>query len=67
MAYSADNKRVFEILRDAIAQHDEVIVWIKGFVRAKDERGAWNAFKAEYLSTSQLDNIAECAVLKIET
>jgi hypothetical protein len=66
-AYSADNKHVFEILRDAIADHEEVKVWIKGFVRAKDGRGAWAAFKAHYLGTSQLDNIAERADLKIET
>jgi hypothetical protein len=28
--YSANNKRVFEVLRDAIADHNEVKVWIKG-------------------------------------
>jgi hypothetical protein len=66
-AYIADNKHVFKILRDAIAEHDEVKVWIKGFVRAKDGRGAWAAFKAHYFGTSQLDNIAERADLKIET
>jgi hypothetical protein len=66
-SYSADNKYFFEILRDAIAEHDDVKVWIKGFVRATDGRGAWAAFKAHYLRTSQLDNIAERADLKIET
>jgi hypothetical protein len=38
----------------------------RAFVRAKDGRGAWNAFKIHYLGTSQLDSIAERADL-IET
>jgi hypothetical protein len=66
-AFCADNKHVFEILRDALAAHDEVKVWVKGFVRAKNGRGAWAAFKAHYLGTSQLDNLAERADLKIES
>jgi hypothetical protein len=67
MAYSADNTRVFVILRDAIAHHELVKVRRKSFVRAKDGKVEWNAFEALYLSASQLDIIAEGAVLKIET
>jgi hypothetical protein len=36
-------------------------------VGVPDWRGAWKAFKAHYLGTSRLDNIAERADLKIET
>jgi hypothetical protein len=40
-AFMADNKRVFEILREAISEFEIVKVWTKGFVRSKDGRGAW--------------------------
>ena len=66
VAYLADNKRVFEILHDAITEFEEVKVWIKGFVRAKDGRGAWIAFKAHYLGDAQLDGITNRADSRIE-
>lgn len=66
-AYKADNKRVFELLRDAISEFEIVKVWIKGYVRSKDGRGAWMAFKAHYLGSAQLDGIANRADVKIET
>jgi hypothetical protein len=65
--WNEDNKRVFELLRDSISDFEEVKVWIKGFVRAKDGRGAWEAFKAHYLGSSQLDGIAERADQRIES
>ena len=65
--YRVDNKKVFEILRDAIAPFDDVKVWVKGFVRAKDGRGAWKAFTAHYLGDAQLDSIAERADQRIES
>ena len=65
--YYTDNKRVFEILMDAIQEFEEVKVWVKAFVRRKDGRGAWTAFKSHYLGSSQLDGIAEKADQKIET
>jgi hypothetical protein len=67
MAYKADNERVFEILRNAIADHESVKVWIKGYVRAKDGRGAWTSFKDHYLGSAQLDGIADRADQRIET
>ena len=66
-AYKADNKRVFELLRDAISEFEIVKVWTKGFVRSKDGRGAWSAFKSHYLGSAQLDGIANRADIKIET
>ncbi len=66
-AYKADNKRVLELLRDAISEFEIVKVWIKGYVRSKDGRGAWMAFKAHYLGSAQLDGIANRADVKIET
>ena len=65
--FKADNGKVFEILRDAIAEHDDVKVWIKGFVKKKDGRGAWESFKAHFLGTAQLDTIADRADSRIET
>lgn len=65
--YKADNKRVFEILYDAISEFEEVKVWIKGNIRNKDGRSAWFAFTSHYLGSSQLDNIAERADLRIES
>jgi hypothetical protein len=62
-----DNKRVFELLRDSISEFEEVKVWIKGFARAKDGRGAWETFKAHYLGSAQLDGIAERADQRIES
>ena len=64
--YKSDNVKVFELLRDAIADHDEVKVWIKSFIRSKDSCGAWTAFKSHYLGMAQLDTIANCADSRIE-
>ena len=41
-------------------------MWIKSFLRSKDGRGAWTAFKAHYLGMAQLDTTADCADSRIE-
>lgn len=66
-AFQADNKRVFEILRDAISEFEPVKVWLKGHTRSKDGRAAWRSFTAHYLGSAQLDTIANRADIKIET
>ncbi len=66
-AFQADNKRVFEILRDAISEFEAVKVWLKGHTRSKDGRAAWKSFTAHYLGSAQLDTIANRADVKIET
>jgi hypothetical protein len=60
-----DNKRVFELLRDSVSELEEVKVWIKCLIRAKDGRGAWETFTDHYLGSSQLDGIAERADQRI--
>jgi hypothetical protein len=65
--FKADNKKVFEILYDAIGDHEDVKVWLKGHVRSKNGCEAWKAFKAHYYGGSQLDSIANRADDKIES
>ena len=65
--FRQDNERVFEILKNSIAEFEEVKVWIKGFIRAKNGRGAWTAFKNHYLGTAQMDGIANRADDRIES
>ena len=62
--YKADNRKIFEILHDAIKDFESVKVWVKGHVRSKN---GWNSFKGHYLGTAQLDGIADRADSKIET
>ncbi len=66
-SFSADNKKVFEILKDAIDDFEDIKVWIKGHIRSKNGRTAWMAFKAHYLGDAQLDGIAERADQRIES
>jgi hypothetical protein len=66
-AFQADNKRVFEILRDAISEFEAVKVWLKGHTHSKDGRAAWKSFTAHYLGSAQLDTIVNRGDVKIET
>jgi hypothetical protein len=64
--YQIDNSRLFEKLKEAVLQYKAVYAWIKPFSRGKDDRGAWLAFKAHYLGSSQLDTMANKAESRIE-
>jgi hypothetical protein len=64
--YQIDNSRLFEKLKEAVLQYKTVYAWIKPFSRGKDGRGAWLAFKAHYLGSSQLDTMANKAESRIE-
>ena len=64
--FGADNIRVYELLRNAISDFKRVLVWIKGHARAKDGHQAWFDFKAHFLGSAQLDNIATKAEDRME-
>jgi hypothetical protein len=56
--FQIDNARLFDKLKEAVLQYRTVYEWIKPFARRKDGQGAWLAFKAHYLGSSQLDTMA---------
>jgi hypothetical protein len=66
-AFQADNKRVFEILQDAISEFEAVKVWLEGHTCSKDRHATWKSFTAHYLGSAQLDTIENRADVKIET
>ena len=56
--FNTDNGHVFDLLNDAVKDYQRVQTWIKSFLAKRDGRGAWIAFKAHYLGSSQMDTIA---------
>ena len=64
--FPTDNARVFDLLSEAIANHKQVLTWVKSFRATKDGRNAWTAFRAHYLGASQMDGIANRAEARIE-
>jgi hypothetical protein len=56
-----------KILSDAVEDHADIKVWIKDYVRSKDGQAVWQAFAAHYLGSSQLDNVADRAKMKIDS
>jgi hypothetical protein len=64
--FQIDNARLFDKLKEAVLQYKTVYAWIKPFARGKDGRGAWLAFKAHYLGSSQLDTMANKAESRLE-
>jgi len=66
-AYEEDNGKVLQILREALDAHESVSLWTNAFVADDDGRGAWMAFKAHFLGTSQLANVTAEAHRVINT
>ena len=58
---------IFDLLNDAVKDHQRVQTWIKSFLAKRDGRGAWIAFKAHYLGSSQMDTIASTTEDKLLT
>ena len=63
--FNTDNGCVFDLLNDAVKDHQRVQTWIKSFLAKRDGRDAWIAFKAHYLGSSQMDTIASTAEDKL--
>jgi hypothetical protein len=59
--YRIDNARVFELLIEAVGEHKNLKTWIKPYVKARDGRGAWFAFKPHYRGSSELEAIETAA------
>ena len=65
--YLVDNALVYEYLNEAINEHKNVKTWIKGFAKTKDGRGAWEAFKAHFRGTNQVEAIEAAAEKQLDT
>ena len=65
MHFNTDNGRVFDLLNDAVKDHQRVQTWIKSFLAKRDGRGACIAFKVHYLGSLQMDTIASTAEDKL--
>jgi hypothetical protein len=65
--YQIDNAKVFEMLNEAIGTHKHVKTWIKSFAKARNGRGAWLAFKANYCGSSELEAIEAAAEKALES
>jgi hypothetical protein len=65
--YWIDNARVFELLNQAVGEHNNIKTWIKPYAKARYGRGAWFAFKAYYRGSSELEAIETAAENRVYT
>jgi hypothetical protein len=65
--FQIDNAKVFELLSEAIADHKHVKTWIKSFLKSRNGRGAWIAFKAHYRGSNEVEAIEANAEKILDT